>query len=102
MNIMRTFIFLFCTTLFALTPENVLSQHSKIEVKENKKMSIDEVFDLIMDQTDYKFFYEEGIFEGLPMVTLKKGSIKTNDLLKQSLVNANIDIILGSNNTISF
>ncbi len=100
MNIMRTFIFLFCTTLFALTPENVLSQHSKIEVKENKKMSIDEVFDLIMDQTDYKFFYEEGIFEGLPMVTLKKGSIKTNDLLKQSLVNANIDIIIGNNNTI--
>lgn len=63
-------------------------------------MSIDEVFDLIMDQTDYKFFYEEGIFKGLPMVTLKKGTIKTNDLLKQSLANANIDIVIGKNNTV--
>ncbi|OAZ04564.1 TonB-dependent receptor SusC precursor [Flavobacterium succinicans] len=100
MTIMRTFIFLFCTTLFALNPENVLSQHSKIEIKENKKVTIDQVFDLIMDQTDYKFFYEEGIFEGLPKVQLKKGSIKTNDLLKQSLANANIDISIGHNNTV--
>ena len=99
-NIMRTFIFLFCTTLFALTPENVLSQHSKIVVKENIKISIDEVFDLIMDQTDYKFFYEEGIFEGLPMVSLKKGSIQINDLLKQSLADADIDIVIGNNNTV--
>ncbi len=99
-NIMKTFIFLFCTTLFALTPEHVLSQHVKIQVKENKKMSVDEVFDLIMEQTDYKFFYEEGIFKGLPKVEVKKGSIEADDLLKQSLSNANIDIVIGKNNAV--
>ncbi len=85
---------------FCLDSQNVLSQHSKIVVKENIKISIDEVFDLIMDQTDYKFFYEEGIFEGLPMVSLKKGSIQINDLLKQSLADADIDIVIGNNNTV--
>jgi len=100
MTIMRAFLFLFCTTLFALTPQKVLPQHSKIVVKEDIKMSVDEVFDLIMEQTDYKFFYEEGIFKGLPKVELKKGTIKTNDLLKQTLLNANIDITIGNNNTV--
>lgn len=100
MNIMRTFIFLFCTTLFALTPDNVLSQHSSILVKENKKLSVDEVFDLIMDQTDYAFFYEEGIFAGLPKVNLKKGSIKTSDLLRLSLASADFEIDLVKGNSI--
>ncbi|AOW10785.1 SusC/RagA family TonB-linked outer membrane protein [Flavobacterium gilvum] len=99
-NIMRAFIFLFCTTLFALTPGHVLSQHVKIQVKEDKKMSVDEVFDLIMEQTDYKFFYEEGIFKGLPKVDVKKGTVEANDLLRQSLSNANIDIVIGKNNTV--
>lgn len=99
-NIMRTFLFLFCTTLFALTPNNAFPQSTKIEIKENKKTSIDEVFDLIMDQTDYKFFYEEGIFKDLPKVELKKGVINVNELLKQSLLKANFDIIIGKNNTV--
>lgn len=99
-NIMRTFIFLFCTTVFALTPVKTLSQNVKIEVKENKKISVDEFFDLIMQQTDYKFFYEEGIFKDLPKIELKKGVINVNELLKQSLLKANFDITIGKNNTV--
>lgn len=85
MIIMKTFIFFFCATIFALTPSNVVSQNSKIRVEKDKTLTVDEVFDLIMEQTDYKFFYEEGIFKTFPKVHVKKGVIRTNKLLEQSL-----------------
>ena len=100
MNIMRTFVFLFCATIFASIPSNVVSQNSKINVLEDKVLTVDEVFDLIMEQTEYKFFYEEGIFKGFPKVHLKKGIIKTNKLLKESLSNGNLDILVTDDNTI--
>lgn len=100
MIIMRTFIFLCFTTVFALTPDNVVSQNSKIKIEKTKTLTVDEVFDLIMDQTDYKFFYEEGIFNHLPKVEVKKGIISTNKLLKNSLSLDNLEITVTNNNTI--
>ncbi len=100
MIIMRTFIFLCCTMVFALAPNNVISQNSKIKVKEDKVLTVDEVFDLIMEQTDYKFFYEEGIFKDFPKVHLKKGTLKTNKLLNRTLSQGNLNIIVTDNNAI--
>ena len=100
MIIMRTFIFLFCATVFALTPDNVISQNSKIKIEEDKTLTVDEVFDLIMNQTDYKFFYEEGIFKNFPNVQVKKGIISTSKLLKRSLSNGSLDITVTANNAI--
>ncbi|MDO5981388.1 SusC/RagA family TonB-linked outer membrane protein [Flavivirga spongiicola] len=97
---MKTFIFLFFTTVFALTPIEIVSQNSKIKVEEDKTLTVDEVFKLIMNQTDYKFFYEKGIFKDFPKVKLKKGVVKTNELLKRSLSQGNLDIILTVNNAI--
>ncbi|GAA3643080.1 SusC/RagA family TonB-linked outer membrane protein [Flavivirga jejuensis] len=97
---MRTFIFLCFTSVFALIPDNVVSQNSKIKIEESRTLTVDEVFDLIMDQTDYKFFYEEGIFNNLPKVELKKGIISTNKLLKKSLSLENLDITVTANNAI--
>lgn len=98
--IMRTFIFLCCTTIFALTPNNLVSQNSKINIEEDRLLTVDEVFDLIMEQTDYKFFYEEGIFKDSPKVQVKKGIIRTNKLLKQSLSQGNLNIEVTANNAI--
>lgn len=98
--IMRTFIFLCCATVFALTPNNLISQHSKIEIAADESLTVDEVFDLIMEQTEYKFFYEEGIFMDFPKVEVKKGRIRTNTLLKQSLLNRNLNIEITKNNAI--
>ena len=100
MIIMRTFAFLFCTTIFALSPINVVSQNSKIKIKENKSITVDEVFDLIMQQTDFDFFYEEGIFKDFPKVHVKKGTIRTNKLLQESLSHGNFNIVLTPNNII--
>ncbi|MEC3908497.1 SusC/RagA family TonB-linked outer membrane protein [Tamlana sp. 2201CG12-4] len=97
---MKTFIFLCCSTIFALTPDHVISQNSKIKIEEDKILSVDEVFDLIMTQTDYRFFYEAGLFEDAPKVPVKKGIIRTSKLLRRSLSNANINIIINDDNEI--
>lgn len=97
---MKTFIFLCALSVFSFTPGNVISQNSKIKIVADKTLTVDEVFYLIMDQTDYKFIYEEGIFKNLPKVQVKKGTISTNKLLNESLVNGNLNIVLTQNNTI--
>ena len=38
--IMRISIFLFCATVFSLTPENVFSQNAKIVIDSDKEVSI--------------------------------------------------------------
>ena len=97
---LTTAVFLFCTVIFASIPNNVISQNSKIKIKRDKILTVDEVFDLIMAQTDYKFFYEEGTFKNFPKVHIKKGALKTNKLLNKSLSQGNFDITLTSNNSI--
>ncbi|MEC3908231.1 TonB-dependent receptor [Tamlana sp. 2201CG12-4] len=97
---MRAFIFLCFTTVFSLVPDNVLSQNSKIKISTDKILTVDEVFDLIMDQTDYKFIYQEGIFNDFPKVQVKKGTILANDLLNKSLLTGNFSIIVTENNTV--
>ncbi len=100
MIIMRTFIFLCCSIVFSLAPNNIVSQNSKIKVKEDKTLTVDEVFKLIMNQTDYKFFYEKGIFKDFPKVRVEKGIISTNKLLKRSLSQGSLDITVTANNGI--
>ncbi|PXX30604.1 TonB-linked SusC/RagA family outer membrane protein [Arenibacter sp. ARW7G5Y1] len=100
MNIMRTFLFLFFTTIYALTPENVVSQNSRIKIESDKTLSVDEVFKLIMNQTDYKFFYEKGIFSEFPKVNVKKGIVRTNKLLKRCLSQGNLDITVTDDNAV--
>ena len=77
-----------------------MSQNSKIEVEEDKTLTVEEVFKLIMNQTDYNFFFEKGIFKDFPKVQIKKGIIKTNKLLKRSLSQGNLDIEVEEDNII--
>lgn len=84
MIIMRTLILLCCFSMFSMTPIDVLSQNVKIVVDSDKSVTVDEIFDMISNQTDYKFIYHEDLFKNLPKVKLKKGVIRVNKLLKQS------------------
>ena len=54
--LMRTFIFLFCATIFSLTPNDIVSQNSKIIIEEDKTLTIDEVFRLISTQNRLQLF----------------------------------------------
>ena len=98
--IMRTFIFLCCVTSFGLSPSNIVSQNSKVNIEESQLLTVDEVFDLVMEQTDYKFFYEEGLFKDFAKVRVKKGKINTNKLLERSLSQGNLDVKMTDNNAI--
>lgn len=98
--IMKTYIYLCCTTIFALSPVNLISQNSKIKIEEDKILTVDQVFDIIMNQTDYKFFYEEGLFKDLPKIKVKKGVENTNKLLNRSLSNGNFNIVITDKNAV--
>ncbi len=98
--IMRTFIFLLCTTVFGFTSGNVLSQTSKVNITENKTITVDEVFDIIKEQTNYRFIYKSDMFKDFPKVSVKKGIIKANRLLKQSLSKGNFNFNFSDKNTI--
>ncbi|WP_105047839.1 SusC/RagA family TonB-linked outer membrane protein [Polaribacter butkevichii] len=98
--IMKTFILLFCATVFGFTPNNVLSQNAKIKIDKNQTITVDEVFDIIMKQTDYTFIYQVDMFKGFPSVTLNKGKIRANDLLLKSLTRDKFNFELTNKNTI--
>ncbi|MEC3907097.1 TonB-dependent receptor [Tamlana sp. 2201CG12-4] len=97
---MRTFIFLLCTTVFGLTSENILSQNAKIKITEDKVITVDEVFEIIKMQTDYRFIYKSDLFKDFPKVFVKRGTIKANDLLRESLSKGDFNFNFTTKNTI--
>ncbi|WP_298780120.1 SusC/RagA family TonB-linked outer membrane protein [uncultured Polaribacter sp.] len=97
---MRTFIYLFCSISFALVSNEGVSQNAKIKIDSNITISVEEVFKLIKNQTDYLFVYEKHLFEKLPKVSLNKGIIIVKDLLDLSLKNSNVVYLFNSNGSI--
>ncbi len=87
--IMKTFIFLFSVISFGFNPVSGFSQNTKIIIDKDKVISVEEVFELISEQTDHTFFYRSSLFTNAPKVALKKGIIKANDLLQKGLSSGN-------------
>ncbi|WP_158655272.1 SusC/RagA family TonB-linked outer membrane protein [Flavivirga eckloniae] len=96
---MKTFILLVCTSVFAMSPGSTFSQE-KVTIDADKKVSVDEVFRIIDQQTNYAFIYQKGIFNNLPKVQLRKGVIRINKLLEQTLSKDDYVVIIGANNNI--
>ncbi|MEP5341647.1 MAG: SusC/RagA family TonB-linked outer membrane protein [Algibacter sp.] len=97
---MRIFIFLFCTVLFSLTPKHAESQNDKIVINADDVISVDAVFKMIKSQTEYRFIYYGDLFKGFPKVSLKKGVVRLDKLLKLSLSTGNLNVTFRKNNTI--
>ncbi|MDO5987528.1 SusC/RagA family TonB-linked outer membrane protein [Flavivirga amylovorans] len=97
---MRTFIFLFCTTVFSLNTD-ITNAQEKIKIDQDKVMTVDEVFDMIIDQTKYRFMYPEDLFKGIPNVQLKKGVLSVGKLLQKTLPKGKFNVILGVDNRIT-
>ncbi len=91
--IMRTFIFLLCTTVFSFSAEKSFSQEQVI-IDADKVISVDEVFNIIQNQTKYRFLYPQDLFSNAPKVELKKGAIKLSKLLNKSFSGNNINFQL--------
>ncbi|MEP1487733.1 MAG: SusC/RagA family TonB-linked outer membrane protein [Algibacter sp.] len=99
MMIMRTFIFLLCTTVFSFAPENTFSQE-KVVINQDQLVTIDRVFEIIKEQTDYKFMYPKKMFKDAPKVQLKKGTIRVDKLLNKSIEIAKFNIVLSADSII--
>ncbi|UMB61587.1 TonB-dependent receptor [Lutibacter sp. A80] len=100
MMIMRIFIFLLCTTVFSLTTENGLAQ-KKVTLDHDKTLTVDEVFEIIANQTEYNFIYPENLFKNIPKVKLQKGIISVGRLLQITLPKGKYNAILGTDNRIT-
>lgn len=98
--IMRIFLFLFCTTVFSFSSNEIFSQNAKVFIEKDKLISVDEVFTIIRNQTDYTFIYHEDLFKDFPLIPVKKGSIKTNELLNTFFEIKGYNFSLTKNNTI--
>lgn len=82
---MKLSIFLCCTIAFAFGPNKSSAQNATIVIESDQTLSVQQVFRLINKQTDYKFIYRHDLLMNAPELSLKKGVIKTGDLLEQSL-----------------
>lgn len=99
-TIMRLFFLLFCVFSFGFTPSNGFSQNAKIKIKSDLNLTVDEVFNLIRQQTDYTFVYSSDLFNKSSKITLKEGKISTSKLLSKSLENLNYTYLFLDNKTI--
>ncbi|MDN3663852.1 SusC/RagA family TonB-linked outer membrane protein [Algibacter miyuki] len=97
---MRTFLFTFCLTVFGLSPNNSISQSAKIIIETDKTVSVDEVFKMISDQTDYNFIYSDDCFESISEVHLKKGKVKVSKLLEDCVTSNNLSFVISEEHTI--
>lgn len=97
--LMRTFIFLFFATMFSLNSNHVLSQSAWIKIEHNQEMTVEQVFDLIAFQTEYKFIYQNNMFTGLPKIKLNKGKIRAGELLDKSLATSNYTFNVSADET---
>ena len=97
--IMRTFIFLLCTTVFSFTTENSFSQE-KVTIGKDQLVTVGQVFKIIKQQTNYDFIYQKKLFKKSPKVQLIKGEILVTKLLEKSLSTSNVKFALSENNAI--
>ena len=98
-SIMKTFIFLFYTTVFSFNVEGVFSQE-KVKIDRDQLATVGQVFKIIKNQTNYDFIYSKRLFKDTPKIQLKKGKILITELLKKSLLSKNIDFELSNGNIV--
>ena len=96
--IMKCYLFLFCTVVFGITPNFVNSQNAKLTIAADKVVTMDEVFDLIMTQTDYTFIYQVDLFKNYPSFAIKKGVVTVDELLKSGLSKGNFNVVFSDKN----
>ena len=64
---MKGYLLFFCALAIGMNTDKVLSQQMVV-IATDQVLTVDEVFDLIMEQTDYNFIYQVDLFKGKPKV----------------------------------
>ena len=97
--VMRIFILLFCTSLFSFTVESSFAQQ-KISIESDQTLTVDAVFKIIKNQTEYSFIYPSSLFQNTQKIKLSKGEILLSKLINNALVNNGFDFEFSDNNTL--
>ncbi|KQC29819.1 hypothetical protein AAY42_07940 [Flagellimonas eckloniae] len=82
-----------------MNTNEVLSQKTVI-IERDQELTVDEVFDLIMEQTDYHFIYQVDLFKDRPKIRVKKGKVRVDKLLQKSLSSSSVTLNVTDSNTI--
>ena len=96
---MKKIILLLFTIIFSFNAENSFAQE-KVMIGQDQLVTVDQVFKIIKQQTEYRFMYPKELFNNTPKVQLKKGEIAVIKLLKQNLSGINLNFEITNNNTI--
>ncbi|GAA3622298.1 hypothetical protein GCM10022397_05070 [Flavivirga jejuensis] len=62
------------------------------------EVTIDKVFDIIGEQTNYLFVLPENLFKDFPKIKLNKGTIGVNELLNMNIPKEDFDVTIEGNN----
>ncbi|MBD0825382.1 SusC/RagA family TonB-linked outer membrane protein [Aestuariibaculum marinum] len=96
---MKVFVFLICTTVFGFSSIDGFSQE-KIIIEKDIEIPVDEVFKIILKQTEYSFLYPEELFKKAPSVQLKKGEIELKSLLEDIFSKSKVSYRLSQDDVI--
>src|SRR5690606_30102412 len=99
-TVMKTFIILCFTTVYSFTPFNGFSQKAIITMDRDRTVSVPEMFNIIQQQTAYKFVYSDETIAGAPKIKLSKGKVSLKDLLEASLASLNCSVEVTEDETI--
>lgn len=100
LNVMRIALLLFVSTTFAFTPMRGLSQKITVDSKADKALTVDEVFELIEEQTSYHFIYRSDMFKDAKGVIVKKRKSSIQDLLDKAFLESPIKFKISEGNNI--
>ncbi|WBL22737.1 SusC/RagA family TonB-linked outer membrane protein [Zunongwangia sp. HRR-M8] len=98
---MKTFLIFFCSTILAFSPNETFSQQ-KVHIDKDQKFSVDQIFDIIKSQTNYRFIYPKQLFKNKPKVQLHQGDIKVTEILTLGLASSGLTYAITENNNIIF
>lgn len=83
--LLKTFQLICFLTLFGFTSSAVFPQNTEIIIKADKTVSIEEVFEILKEQTSHTFIYSVSLFEDMPKVSLKKGKTTVGKLMENHI-----------------
>lgn len=96
--------FSFCLCFLVMvgfTTKSSYSQDATIIINSNKEFSIEEIFEILKEQTDHTFIYSTDLFKGKPKIALNKEVTTVGKLLKASVEKLGYSVEYNKDGTIS-
>src|SRR5690606_18960224 len=98
--LLKTFQLICFLTLFGFTSSAVFPQNAEIIIKADRTVPIEEVFEILKEQTDHSFIYSVNLFEGMPQISLKKGKTTVGKLMDKHITKLGYSIEYKEDGTI--